>query len=859
MMQQVLADLPKTTCMDYIDDVLVVGRTLDEHLENLEMVLKRLKDAGLKIKPEKCSLMRPEVKYLGFVVSREGVKTDPEKVDAVQRFPRPENVRRLRSFLGLTSYYRRFVPGYAKIARPLHELTSAQAEFLWTNDCEAAFQKLKKSLTAAPVLEFPNFGKPYVLETDASAQGLGAVLAQKKEDGKIHPIAYASRTTQGAEKNYASSELEALAVVWATRHFRHYLYGTKCTVLTDNIALKSLLATPHPSGRLARWGLALQELDLDIQHRSGKANKNADALSRNPAPSQERETNSGERVARDASSLSQEQHDERVISVNTIDVVDNNFTCETFKSIGELRGAQMEDPELKAYFGYLEEKILPAEEVRARRIVAESYFLEIQDGVLYRAEKDGRLKLIPPEMMRKQILEDLHSGKCGAPLGFLKTLGRLTAHYWWPGWCRDLKQWCEQCQVCQSRRGGVIPRAPLTSIPVEGPWKLVGVDVLQMPKTRSGKTYIVVFMDHFTKWPEAFATTNQEAVTIAKLLVERIVPTHGVPERLLSDRGANFTSRLMEEAYKLLGIKKVYTTTYHPQTDGTVERFNRTLVDMLAKTASDDPKGWDTKLPYVLFSYRTAPHHSTGVTPYKLMFGRDALLPTTELLHPPEDYDYAGSYLEDMTERFQAAWKIAGQNIQKAQAKQKRYYDVRARPHKYQVGDKVLLYMPALKTGKMRKMALPNRGPYVITELTDIGVTVKPVEQRRAQAIRVAYERLRPYREGTSQTKTTECESQEEEASNEQEEEDQPWARRLRPRIRKLSVTGTSNQGEGRCNEYEMLWLRETLIDSITLSGTHQLELVDKEDTPTPSPNHWPHTLSNCTETSQPTRAAASV
>ena len=167
------------------------------------------------------------------------------------------------------------MPGYAKIVRPLHELTGAKQKFLWTDMCEAAFDKLKRCLVAASVLRFPDFGKPYVLETDTSAQGLGAVLAQKAEDGKMHPIAYASRTTQGAEKNYASSELEALAVVWATRHFRHYLYGAKCTVLTD-VALKSLLATPHPSGRLAHWGLALQELDLDIQHRSGKINKNAE-------------------------------------------------------------------------------------------------------------------------------------------------------------------------------------------------------------------------------------------------------------------------------------------------------------------------------------------------------------------------------------------------------------------------------------------------------------------------------------------------------------------------------------------------------------------------------------------------------
>ena len=223
LMQQVLAGLPTTVCMSYIDDILVVGKTLGEHLDNLQTVLKRLCKAGLKLKPSKCSLLKREVVYLGFVVSRNGVKADHSKVAAVQDFPRPDTVKKLRSFLGLSSYYRRFIPGYAKIAHPLHELTSTNKEFIWTDDCEEAFKRLKSCLVAAPVLRFPDLGQPYILETDASAKGLGAVLAQCGEDGKIHPIASASHTTQGAERNYGSSELEALAVVWATRHFRHYL------------------------------------------------------------------------------------------------------------------------------------------------------------------------------------------------------------------------------------------------------------------------------------------------------------------------------------------------------------------------------------------------------------------------------------------------------------------------------------------------------------------------------------------------------------------------------------------------------------------------------------------------------------
>ena len=222
--------------------------------------------------------------YLGYRVSGEGLSTDPRKTAAIEKFPTPTDVKSLRSFLGLTSYYRRFVPCFSKVASPLHHLTRKDAPFVWTDECELAFSQLKALLTSATVLAFPQFDREFLLETDASGLGLGAVLAQKQDDGLVRPIAYASRTLQPHENNYGSTEMEALAVVWAVKHFRHYLYGHRCQVYTDHEALKSLLNTPHPSGKLARWGLALQEVDIQINYRPGRVNQNADALSRQPLP-----------------------------------------------------------------------------------------------------------------------------------------------------------------------------------------------------------------------------------------------------------------------------------------------------------------------------------------------------------------------------------------------------------------------------------------------------------------------------------------------------------------------------------------------------------------------------------------------
>ena len=245
-------------------------------------VFTRLREAGLRLKPSKCQLAATQVEYLGHIVSAKGIAADPKKIEAVQQYPVPENLKKLRSFLGLASYYRRFIPNFSAVGRPLHALTKKNSPFEWTEACQASFGKLKELMTKAPLLAYADFTKPFLLETDASIEGLGAVLAQRGEDNLVHPIAYASRTLLTHERNYGISELEALGVVWAVKHFRHFLYGHKCVVYTDHIALKALLNTPHPSGKLARWGLALQELDLEICYRPGKTNSNADALSRSP-------------------------------------------------------------------------------------------------------------------------------------------------------------------------------------------------------------------------------------------------------------------------------------------------------------------------------------------------------------------------------------------------------------------------------------------------------------------------------------------------------------------------------------------------------------------------------------------------
>ena len=445
----VLRDLAREGCLVYIDDVIVVGKTLEEHNENLRKVLSRLREAGLRLKPRKCKLAQEEVEFLGHIVSAEGIRTDPRKLQAVRDFKCPENVKMLRSFLGLASYYRRFIPAFARVATPLHGLTKKDVEFVWDSACQSAFEELKDLLTKAPVLVYPNFNVPFILETDASGRGLGAVLAQQQEDGSIRPIAYASRTLQPNERKYGVMELEGLGVVWAVKHFRPYLYGHRCNLYTDHEALKSLLNTPQPSGKLARWGMAIQELDIQIYHRSGKHNSNADALSRFPLP----------------------QHPGADEQCGVVAAIDPVIPEE------ELAGLQRGDNALNEIMTFLETGVLPADGKRAKVIALTQSQYTLEKGILYWVESDGTFRVIPPEERREELLRTAHGGVFGAHLRDAKVFSELRRHYWWPGMRSDVTRWSRGCLTCATYSTGRHPSLPyLSQDPLIGLGLLYGRD-----------------------------------------------------------------------------------------------------------------------------------------------------------------------------------------------------------------------------------------------------------------------------------------------------------------------------------------------------------------------------------------------
>ena len=405
---------------------------------------------------------------------------------------------------------------------------------------------------------------------------------------------------------------------------------------------------------------------------------------------------------------------------------------------------------------YLENDELPDEDEAARRILlsAETYFL-FEDNVLYHIER-GRSKsttttisqLVIPQSLKYEILVNTHDDVTAGHLGVTKTYAKIKARYYWKGMYQDVDHWCKSCADCATRK---TPKnrlkAPLLPIPVEGAFDRVAVDCLgPLPPSILGNRYIVVFSDYLTKWPEAFAVSTIEASTIARLLVDEIVARHGAPRTLLSDRGSNFLSNLISEVCKLLSIRKLNTTAYHPQCDGLVERFNATLAQSLSMYVSKNQRDWDSFVPSVLFAYRTSISETTRETPFYLLYGREPRLPLdVSLLAPQERSSAVGEHRARIVEAIERSQRLARENNQRAQQKMKFYYDKRSRDVSFAIGERVWVYTPKTKEGLSKKLLHNWHGPFRIVErLSPVHFKLRTCTNRPVQAT-VHANRMKPY------------------------------------------------------------------------------------------------------------------
>lgn len=745
LMERVLAGIPKERCVVYLDDVLAHAPTFDDALTCLEQVMGAVKAANLRLHPKKCRLLQRKVQFLGHVISGDGVATDPDKVRAVQQWPTPKDVGELRSFLGLASYYRRFVQGFADVAAPLHQLTAKGAVFEWSERAERAFQLLRRALCQAPVLAFPQPGDQFVVDTDASNWGVGAVLSQV-QGGTERVIAYYSRALSKPERNYCVTRRELLAVVAGLRHFRHYLYGTPFLLRTDHAALTWLMNFKEPEGQVARWIAALQTYQFEIHHRAGRSHGNADALSRRPCL--EAECRYCTRLE-EREELAEEQ-------VAAAEVVEDELieAC----SREEFGAAQAADPELKQLFRWKREGRQPDWcEVTPFGTAMKAYRsswanLEVRGGLLYRRWEDaapgnGVWQLLVPHCLRDRVLRAVHGPLGVGHFGVNKTLRQLRQRFYWPSCRIDVELFVHCCDACTAKKGpGKRSQAPLQLLQSGAPMERVGVDVLgPFPVTDAGNRYVLVAVDYFTKWPEAYAVPDQSAATTAGRLVEEFFCRFGLPEELHSDQGRNFESRVLSEVCRRLGIRKTRTTPLHPQSDGLVERFNRTLATQLAILTDQHQRDWDRHLPLVLWSCRAAVQESTGFTPAQMMLAREMRTPTDLIFgRPPETEELVTEpeFVRGLRERVHCVHQLARQHQGGASARQKRAYDTRCQGEPLTPGAEVWLFNPRRKKGRCPKLQADWEGPCVI--VNRLSEVVYRVRIGRRTVV-VHRDRLAPY------------------------------------------------------------------------------------------------------------------
>ncbi|XP_034560089.1 uncharacterized protein LOC117827597 [Notolabrus celidotus] len=760
LMEKAVGDMNLLQVLVYLDDLIVFGRTLEEHEERLLKVLDRLQEVGLKISVDKCQFCQTKVKYVGHIVSADGIAADPAKIEAVASWPRPHNLKALRSFLGFCGYYRRFIKSYSSIVRPLTDLTKGYAPtqrgkspkkkqnniYLdekepfgdrWDESCTEAFGKIKHCLTNAPVLAFADPNKPYVLHVDASLSGLGAVLYQEHPEG-LRPVAFASRKLSPSERNYPIHQLEFLSLKWAiVEKFHDYLYGARFTVRTDNNPLTYVLTTAKLNATGHRWLSDLSVYDFDIIYRPGRNNIDADLLSR-MEPRDEAEwqsiSHSGvksicQRVGALGSPTDSPKYAEQLGAppdcIPEVYAYPTRMQLNTLSQMSrqELSTAQSQDTIIQTTMqamnsGKWPEDVKSNPEMQAmKRDIAK---LVMKDGLLHRVSTSHTGKqtnqLVLPTKFRTDVLKSMHDDL--GHLGVERTTDMLRSRFFWPRMAMHVEQYIKNCGECVLRKTPCQRAAPLHQIVSTGPMDLVCIDFLSMEPDSKGISNVLVVTDHFTRYAQAFPTRNQTALTVAKILVEKYFIHYGLPTRIHSDQGRDFESRLIKELLKLLGIRKSRTTPYHPQGDPQPERFNRTLLSMLGTLSQEKKRRWSQHVVHLVHAYNSTKCDSTGYSPYFLMFGREARLPVDLCFGTcPDDKGDTQhlAYVTKLKEDLQKAYKMAAEVSNKTHLRNKKAYDKRLGFQNLQPGDRVLVKNLGLK-GKHKLENRWNDIPYVILE-----------------------------------------------------------------------------------------------------------------------------------------------
>lgn len=692
LMNQVFYDYVDDFIIIYLDDILVYSRNDQQHLAHLEKVLQRLQNHQLYVKMSKCAFFLSSIQFLGHVVSGNGISVDPSKTAAITEWAAPTTLKQLQGFLGLAGYYRRFVPQFASVALPLTALLKKDQPFTWTAKEESAFQLIKRLLVSPPILILPDFSRPFILQCDASALAVGGVLMQDTEKGEA-AVCYESKKLNKHESNYPAHELETLAIIHCLKTWRCYLEGSKVIIRTDHQSLRFLTTQANLSRRMTRWVEFMQRFDFTIVYIKGETNVVADALSR--------------------------------YSLNILDTGNHDW------------------PDFM--LAYLQNDPLTTTPQETREILErEKPNFTVKNDVLYRI-CDGKMRAYIPMACRVDGVTKFH--KSNGHLGAKAITELLADRCWWPTMRQDIKEWlsfCPQCQVCASEnRTENEPLHPLPILHIE-PFSRWGVDFIGiLPKTANGNQWIITAVDYVTKWPVAKAIKEATAEEACKFLYEEVFLQFGMPDEIISDRGAAFTSEVYDQFLDNLRIKHVLTSSYHPRTNGVTERYNGLLGKMIKKYSYNHRNRWDEFVHQALFVSRARIHNATGFSPFYLVYGRHAKLPgdltTARINEEIDSIDHVGHRLGELP-KMKENHILAKERLNTQRMKMKERFDQKIpKDNQLEVNQQVLL-----RNEQQKKFSPVWFGPFTVTEKFQNGTYSLADSRGKPLSSRVHRNRIRP-------------------------------------------------------------------------------------------------------------------
>ena len=786
LMNLVMRGLTWEACLVFLDDIVVMSTTFEQHFERLRAVFGRLRSANLKLKPSKCKLFQLKVKFLGSIVSANGIEPDPDKLKAIDEWPVPKNLTELRAFVGLASYYRRHVEGFSDLAKPLSELTRKNQPFIWGPDQQRAFEILKKRLMNYPVLAPPLPEGRYIIDTDASDFAMGAVL-QQEQNGTVRVISYASKTFDAAERQYCTTRKELAAVIYALKTFRHYILGVEKFLLrTDHGALTSLFRVPVPIQQQARYLNFLADYNFEIQHRAGINHGNSDGLSRRPcgdkkctrgddctpvpgyarkfqAKKNQAKTNptigplrsgrpyqkgtprtNGTPNTETRSSVPMEPVPEEPKVTTTAGTEKLDIPWET------IQAAQEADPTLQKIRELLWNPNPPQDVnefgIDVVHLWSQRKSLEIINGVIHRNYEtpDGLIEhrqILVPEPLRKRFLYWVHGDPTFGHFGVQKTTAKLQHYAYWSGWRRDVELFVRRCDTCcRYRKGPTRPQGAMRNGIGLAPFQKFHIDLTGPHRRRAGgHVYLLTGICCFTKYLVVVPLRDKSALTVANALLKHVYLIYGACELQVHDNGSEFVNSILQHLSRMMGIQDLRSTAYRPVANAAIERAHRTINAVFAKTIKEHQRDWHEQAKYVCFAYNTAKHSSTMFSPFYLVFLREPRVGIDLFLDKSEPaYQDSDEYAETVRKRMQKAYRIVGDHLRATFDRAKRRYDQRVREVRFKLDSYVWFYCPKLHAGRGRKFRKLTDGPYrIIRILNDVNYVIQKHPGSRPQICHV--------------------------------------------------------------------------------------------------------------------------